>query len=334
MIIDDLIFTVANAVFTRSNKGLVDAYQQIHGRRPDIANPLRYTERMLWRKIVDHNPQFVLFTDKLATKEYVRRLCPELAVPRTLWVGRDADAIPADLLRGDVYVKASHGCDFNQRIRSGQWDRAALKKLADQWLLSIYGQESGQWAYSQVEPKLFVEEAIGDVEAGMLEFNVRVCNGRAIMGSVLGLCKTPNQWAAYFDPEGNPIPGMSDPEGGPISRLPAGVEVLEPYLRAVQFARQLGTGVDYVRCDFMWNGRELFGGEITIYPAGGLFEPANASANSVTLNGWDLLQSNFLKIPQTGWNRIYAGALKRKLRRQNLVLSKLNPSPASAFDGS
>ncbi len=79
--LDDLIFRVANAIFIRRNKSLVEAYQQMHGRLPDIANPKHYTERMLWRKIVDRNPQFVLFSDKLATKDYVQRLCPDLAVP-------------------------------------------------------------------------------------------------------------------------------------------------------------------------------------------------------------------------------------------------------------
>jgi hypothetical protein len=323
MIADNLIFKVANSIFIKRNKGLVQAYQQRHGRLPDIANPQRYTERMLWRKIVDHSPKFVLFSDKLATKEYVQRLCPDLAVPRTLWVGCDADAIPDDLLRGDVYVKASHGCDFNQRIRGGQCDRPALKKQTDLWLASTYGSDSGQWAYSQVDPKLFVEEAVGDVEAGMVEFNVRACDGRAIMGSVIGFCKTPSQWTIYLDPEGKPTPGMNDPDGSPITLLPEGMEIMEPYRRAVSLTEQLTVGVDYVRCDFLWNGAELFGGEITVYPAAGLPEIINSSARAITLSGWDLVQSHFLKSSQTGWKRIYADALKRQLNSVKIDDSKV-----------
>jgi len=254
----------------------------------------------------------------LATKEYVRRLCPELAVPPTLWVGDDADAIPDDLLRGDVYVKASHGCDFNLRIRDGKYNRAELKQLTTQWLNSIYGVDSGQWAYSQVKPKLFVEAAVGDSEAGMIEFNVRVANGKAGLGSLLGRCKTPDQWVVYLDAAGNPTPGMTDPEGSPVAPVPAGLEIREPYLRAVKYAEQLSVGVDYVRCDFMWTGKELFGGEITVYPAAGLNEPANASANAMTLNSWDLLQSHFLKTQQTGWARIYADALKRQYKNKTI----------------
>ncbi len=311
---DDFVFAVTNAVLCVKNMGLVRRYRRTIGRRPNIANPQRYSERMLWRKIVDHNPQFILFADKLATKAFLKNRCPDLPVPRTLWIGRDANAIPDELLRGDVFVKANHGCNFNHRIRGGQCDRGALRAKTERWLGSVYGRKGGEWAYSKVEPKLFVEEAVGDAEAGLIEINVRACNGKAIMGSVMGKCKTPNQWAVYLDPEGAPTLGMRDPEGSPISPLPKGLALMEPYHRAVQFAQKLSVGVDYARFDFLWNDAELFGGEITVYPAGGFLDPANSSVNAVTMTGWDLRQSHFLKAHHTGWMRIYADALSRRLK--------------------
>jgi hypothetical protein len=309
-----VIFAAANAVFYAKKMGLVWRYSWKIGRLPNIANPQRYSERMLWRKIVDHNPQFVVFADKLATKEFLKAHCPDLPVPRTLWMGRDADAIPDELLRGEVFVKANHGCGFNHRVRGGPCDRRALRKKTQRWLRSGYGRKGGEWAYSRVEPKLFVEEAVGDVETGLIEINVRAGNGKAILGSVVGKCKTPDQWSVYLDPAGTSTLGMLDTDESPIKPLPAGLAVTEPYRRAVGFAEKLSVGVDYARFDFMWNGAELFGGEITVYPAAGLADPANASNNVATLTGWDLRQSHFLKAPHTGWMRIYADALGRRLR--------------------
>jgi len=311
---DGFIFAVTNAVLYAKNMGLVRRYRRATGRLPNIANPQRYTERMLWRKTVDHNPQFVLFSDKLAAKDFLKGRCPDLSVPRTLWIGRNADAIPDELLRGDVFVKTNHGCGFNHRIRGGQCDRVALRKKTEQWLGSVHGRKGGEWAYFKVEPKLFVEESVGDAEAGLIEFNVRAGNGAVIMGSVMGRCKTPSQWAVYLDPEGAPTFGMNDPEGSPIVPLPKGLAVTEPYRRAVQFAQKLSVGVDYARFDFLWNGAELFGGEITVYPAAGMSDPANSSANAATMTGWDLMQSHFLKSQHTGWMRIYADALSRRLK--------------------
>jgi hypothetical protein len=216
--------------------------RRLHRRWPNVANPHRYSERMLWRKLIDHDPQFAVFADKLATKEYVERRCPELPQPRTLWVGRSADEIPDDVLRGDVFVKASHGCGFNWRVRDGPCDRAALRRACEEWMATVYGARFGEWAYSQVEPRLFVEEAVGDAAAGLLEFDIRAAHGKAILGSVLGRCKQPDQWLVSLGLNGLPTHGTRDRTGDPIQQLPAGMEVRESYLRAVRFAERVSEG--------------------------------------------------------------------------------------------
>ena len=292
---------------------LVWYYREYFGRTPNIADPQRYSERMLWRKILDRNPQFVVFSDKLATKDYIKKRCPDLPVPGTLWVGDDASAIPDGLLAGDVYLKANHGCNFNRRVRCGQPDRVSLREETGKWLTSLYGHHSGEWSYSRVEPQLFVEESIGDQEDGLMEIQIRASNGTAIAGSVMGRCKLPDQWWFYLDPQGSPTIGFDDPEGSPIPPIPPGLNIIRPYLQAVKFAERLSVGVDYARFDFMWNGTGLFGGEITVYPSAGLSDPKNAVSTAALLSGWDLSQAHFLKSLHPGWMGIYAGALKRSL---------------------
>jgi hypothetical protein len=311
---DWAFFAAVNALFLATHFRLALQFRKRHGCLPNIADPRRYSERMLWRKIVDHDPLFVVFCDKLATKDHMQARCPDLPIPRTLWIGQDADAIPDDILRGDVFIKANHGCNFNFRLRGGPGDRQSLRRRTRRWLRSTFGQSDGQWAYSRVRPRLFVEEAVGDAEAGLLEFNIRACRGKAILGSVLGRCKTPDQWAVYLDPDGAPTHGVDDPEGSPPTPLPAGLTIAEPYRRAVEYARQLSVGVDYARFDFLWNGAQLYGGEITVYPAAGKKDIFNPLANRTILAGWDLTQTHFLQTPHAGWKRLYARALLRRLR--------------------
>jgi hypothetical protein len=314
---DTVVVRAVNAYLCLRHARLVRRYRRRIGHLPAIASPRRYTERMLWRKLVDRNPLFVVFSDKLATKEYIRSRCPELSVARVFWIGSEVDAIPEEALRGDVFVKANHGCNFNYRVRGGRCDCAALHELTRLWLGSVYGWKNGEWAYACVQPQLFVEEAVGDVAAGLLEFNVRAANGRVILGSVLGACKTPAQWMVYLNAAGEAPPELQKPAATPPPASFDPRKVLEPYHRAVAFARQLSMGVDYARYDFLWNGRELFGGEITVFPAGGTTEIANPAVNAATLGGWDLRESHFLKTPQVGWKRLYAAALKRRLTRQS-----------------
>jgi hypothetical protein len=306
------IFSALNACLYCRYIGIIWRYWRQHRRLPDIAHPKRYTERMLWRKFLDRSPQHILFSDKIAAKEFIRARCPDLPLPRTLWVGNDADDIPDELLRRDVYVKASHGCGFNHHVTGGTCDRALLTAKSRRWLRSGYGRKNGEWAYARVPRRLLVEESIGNAETGLLEINIRATNGRFLLGSIIGKCKTPGQWARYLDVHANPTAGMGEPDGAPFTPLPQGIDITAPYLRAVDFARRLSLGVDYARFDFLWNGTTLYGGEITVYPASGGAEPSNAIVNHAIL-GWDLLQSHFLTSPQTGWRRHYAAALRRRI---------------------
>jgi len=312
-LIDNLIFAAAEIVLYQQNKRLVKCHRGASGVNPKLANPERYSDRMLWRKIVDHNPLFVVFVDKLAAKEFVRQTCPDLPLPKTLWVGKSSDEIPDSLLQQDVYVKANHGCDFNYRIRGGRVDREALREKTQKWLATTYGSDAGEWAYSQVKPMLYVEEAIGDAATDLVDIQIRASNGRGMIGSIMGKNKTPAWWARYLDMEANPVPAFDAPDGAPMVPLPPGLEIVGPYRRAVEYAHQLSQGIDYARFDFMWNGRTLYGGEITVYPAGGFRDPANSFSRKVMVQGWDISCARLLTARQAGWKRIYAGALRRQL---------------------
>lgn len=311
---DDFVLAVSDTVVRRANRRPVARFERRNGRRPKLAHPEDYAEKMLWRKLLDRNPRFVEFADKLAAKDYCRRTCPSLAIPRTLWVGERSSAIPDDLLAGDVFVKANHGCNFNYPVRNGRVDRADLEEKTSLWLRSVHGVKKGQWAYRMVEPRLFVEESVGDVASGLLEVNVRASNGKFILGSVIGHNKTPDKWTVFLDENGKPTAGTGSPADAPVRELPDDLEIDDAYRRALDFTRTLSLGIDYARFDFMWNGSELFAGEITVCPGGGLGNIANPAVNSALSEGWDLGASHLLTAPQTGFKRLYAEALNRRLQ--------------------
>ena len=108
-----LVLAVARLLITLRHPALVVRFVMKLGYLPNPATPVRYHELLLWRKIVDRNPLFVTLTDKLAAKAHIRDACPEIAVPQTLWSGRNPADIPLDLLAGNVIVKTNHGCAMN-----------------------------------------------------------------------------------------------------------------------------------------------------------------------------------------------------------------------------
>jgi hypothetical protein len=93
------------------------------------------------------------------------------------------------------------------------------------------------------------------------------------------------------------------------------MDVLKPYRLALRYAEQLSVGVDYARFDFMWNGADLYGGEITVYPSAGNQDIVNSTIHSAIMTGWDLEMSHFLRTRHTGIRRIYADALRRRSQR-------------------
>lgn len=315
---DQSIYILANFALYASNPNLIRRHRRNIGMFPNIAHPSLYSERMLWRRMLDRNPLFVTFSDKLATKEYMSRVCPELSVAETLWVGHDSREIPDGLLKGDVFVKANHGCKFNYEIRSGQVDRDDLYEKTNRWLKTRWGKKYMEWGYSQVEPTLFVERAVGNARTDLFDIGIRASNGSGILGSVIGCCKVPGTWIAYLDIHGKPANGPYDPLHSPPKLLPEGVDISDAYLQAVEHSKKLSTGVDFARFDFLWNGTDLYGGEITIYPAAGNKENTNAATHNALISGWDLTQSHFLQNPRPGfWGR-YARALRRSLETEPL----------------
>ncbi len=311
-----LILWITNIyVYVRWPKPVWDHIRRQH-RLPNVACPDSYTERMLWRRLFDHNPMFVTFTDKLATKEYCQQRCGDLEAPETLWVGQNAADIPDQHLTGDVFVKTNHGYNHNYPICAGRFDRDDLIEKTDAWMRSRHGEDKYVWSYSQVPPKLFVEKTIGDAGADLLDVNFRVSNGAFIAGCVVGHNKLDNMWAVYVDEHCNAIPGPNDLEGAPFAHLPEDMDITTPYRRMVEYAKQLSIGVDYVRVDFMLNGDRVYAGEITVYPAVGIHEIYNPPLNEKIKTGWDLRDAWFCNTQHTGLKRLYAAALNRALDRR------------------
>lgn len=317
------VLALANAWLYVRHPRPVWRYLRRNGRLPYAAAPRSYSERMLWRKIVDRSPHFVRATDKLACKEYVGSVCPDLSVPETLWVGTDPGDIPDSLLmrEPEVWVKANHGCGFNLRVRGGEPARERVEHEARRWLASVYGGWDSNWAYSAVPPRIFVEESVGDARTDLLEFNVRASAGRPVRGSVIGHNKLEDQWTVYLDLEGRPVPAAD----GTPPKVPPGIDFLDAYLEAVEHTTRLSRDMDYARYDFFWNGRTLYAGEITIYPGGGVAEILDPEFRNDVLDAWDLRDAHFLRHPPGGLGGVYARALRRRVESRRRVGS-LSPA--------
>lgn len=261
---------------------------------------------MQWRKLIDHNPLFTVLSDKLRARDFIAEKCPDLKLPEILWAGSDIAGVARRALDGDVVVKRNNGSGFNYFVKRGTIDFADLEKVARSWQAKSYGRTNREWAYGEIVPSFFVERLVTLPGQPLIDINIRAGKGRFAYSNVLLNQKTPAQSAIYYDRQGQVIEvlcgdGVSEAQLTSFS-LPS------CYERAVRYALKLSEELDYARFDFLWNGEDLYGGEVTIYPASGYgIQPTLAPS---VLGAWDIRDSWFWTTEHSGWRARYQEVLR------------------------
>jgi hypothetical protein len=308
--INRIVLSVARLALTLRHPALVARFVMKLGYLPNPAAPRSYNERLLWRKILDHNPLFVTLTDKLVAKAHIHGVCPELAMPETLWSGHDPVDIPLDLLTGDVVVKANHGCAMNVFVSNGEPDRSTIVRKARHWQRKRYGQRDGEWAYWPVVPQVFVEERLrlsgGDIAT---DIKVHVCGG--IVCHVWAEDKKADR-SHLFDRDGNPLPGRDPDYPREDQALPVNARLIDYVGQAISIAPAIAGDLDYIRIDFLVTDDCLYAGEITVYSAAGYGTWTNPAIAAEIERCWRLDQSAFLRRRHRGVVRLYADALRAR----------------------
>jgi len=288
------------------------AYWNEFGVLPRVALPVSYNEKMFWRRTFDRDPAFVAYCDKLETKSIFQRCDSGLDLAETLWIGTDPADMPASLRRPDVVVKMNAGCDRNWFFRDHAGENAAFLESGRDWLDRPFGVDSIEWGYGQVPPKLFAEATIASDSNGIDEIKVHMFAGEVFYALIYRGEKTPTGLSGIFDAHGRRLRVTNTiVERDPSRALPAEYRVPDCYGRAMEIARRLASGSDYLRVDFMVVDGKLHGGELTPYPSAGLMTNSDPAVLAQMGRCWDLRRSWFLKTPQTGWRALYQAMLRK-----------------------
>lgn len=228
---DRLVFWLTNLWFYVTRPLFVLRCRRHLGYWPNLAVPMHLAELMQWRKLIDRNPLFVTFADKLATKDWIAARLPELPIAETLWVGERPEDIPEALLSAGHIAKTNNASGQNYLPHYKPMPRPELNRLFRRWLRASTARRwfgwldtSQEWAYRPVPPRIFVERQVGGGQR-LVDVGVRVLGGVPLFVSCRLDARMAESTMGYFWPDGTPL--------GEPGTLPADFRLPEVFAKAI-----------------------------------------------------------------------------------------------------
>jgi hypothetical protein len=308
---DSIIFFLANVLIYIKYRRLLIAYLFFFRRFPNISKPTRLSEMVQWRKCFDKNPIFSVFADKLLVKEWVRSKISTLNIPKTIWVGTRPEEIPEQYFKNGFVLKTNHASGTNYFPYREQHSRAAVERIFRRWLSIDWSKYYSEWAYRSVKRRIFVEEFIPN-QNHFVDISIRAHNGDVSIASLAINWKMGNQQYGYYLPDGSRYDDEFDFLSVPKTyKLNQDFVVPKPFFEALDAAKILSGGLDYIRVDFLATDNKLFFSEMTVYPASG-WSP-DGPFSEIIVQGWikHIDQSWFFKTRHSWFGNIYQARAMR-----------------------
>jgi len=287
-------------------------YYDGHKYIPNPAVPRTVNDKWLWRKMFDHSPVFTEISDKLGVREWLKRHGIQVRTPDVLWVGLSAQDIPDQVLEGGVVVKANHGWNMNIFLPKPPEDRAAMNREADAFLTQTHGDRPLQWGYLGIDRRLFVERFVEEATSELKVYTF----GSHVERVVTIFDRFGEMTADVWVPDANDMLKRSA-VNAVVGQGAADHPLPECTDEALEIASQIGAHFDHMRVDFMSDGTSLWLGELTVYNLTGHFHGVAPHESEILDRAWDIGKSWFLTTPQSGWRKLYAAALQRRLNAQS-----------------
>ena len=246
-------------------------YRTVFKKKLDMNNPTTLNEKILWLKhnTYHKNPLIIQCADKYAVREYIKdRGCEELLVDMYGAYDRVED-IPWEELPEQFALKWNFGAGMNIICNDkSKLDIPATVKQLKKWGKCKYWLSHAEMQYKYAPKKIVCEKYLSD-GTGVLpvDYKVYCFNGKA---EYLFVCVGrekghPNFY--FFDRNWQLCrlnkDGKAAPEGFTVEKPACADKIFE-------YAEKLSAPFPFVRADFYAIGDQVYFGELTFTPAGGL----------------------------------------------------------------
>jgi glutathione synthase/RimK-type ligase-like ATP-grasp enzyme len=250
----------------------VRLYKTAHERYPRLWRPRTFNEWIAHRKVFERNPLFRTFADKCAVRQFVSSRLSRDILPKLFCVETEPERINFDSLPQRFVVKPTHGSGWVRVVHDkDSLDRVELLQTCRKWLDSDFYAFLREPQYKGIPRRIIIEEFIDDGSgASPRDYKFFVFNGRVQLIQVDGDRFSGHRRSLYTrDWRDTGVRFQFERIQEPVPRPPH-LELM------IQIAEQLGDGLSFIRVDLYDTDRQVYFGEMTATPGGGLerFEPA------------------------------------------------------------
>lgn len=250
------------------------------GRKLNLQNPQRYTEKLQWYKLYYKDPQMVQCVDKCEVRNYVENKGLGHILNECYGVYDRVEDIDFDKLPKQFVLKDTLGGGGNSVILvkdKDTMDMDEIKARLRKWVNEDHSIKSGgrEWPYySGKRHRIIIEKFIPSEEAagGLIDFKFFCFNGKVKYLYVIADRKL-GQPSGFgiFDKDYNRLECCRLDEEPLVRNVPKP----KNYLQLLEVANRLAEEFPHARIDLYNQNEQILFGEITFYDGSGyvIFDP-------------------------------------------------------------
>lgn len=278
------------------------SYEKL-GRKLNLANPSRYTEKLQWLKLFWRDDLAKVVSDKYEVRSYLKDIGHEELLNDLIAVYDDVNDFNPAKLPNQFVLKAAHGSGWNLIVK----DKSKInwfwwKKIMRSWMkqsLYWYGRE---WNYKDQKPRIIVEKYLQDDSGELRDFKVFCFNGNPHYIQI-DENRFSNHKRLYIDCHGNKL-DICDSHAHSTNIT---FDFNQTHRDMIEIAKELSAPFPHVRVDFYYCNNKIYFGELTFFDGSGFY--------SFSPDEWDEKIGNYFELPTPNHNL----DLYKKIRSESQI---------------
>ena len=247
----------------------------------NFRNPSSVQDKLSYLMVYDDNKMLKSkCADKILLHDYSRKILgKDICVPIIDVYDRPED-IDFGKLPNRYVLKCNHGYAMNILCKDNSKNvfmtpknknletREKCVEQLNEWLGINFGDRNYQWHYALIEPKCYAEVFMDDGNSSLVDYKVWCCNGEPKMIMVISDRYTKDLHENIYDLDWNTFDigwSCARQDFSNLDKRPAQLG------KMLDYARALSKDFRFVRVDFYIINDEIYLGELTFSPNGGIF---------------------------------------------------------------